>query len=155
MLELKTEFLYEIEGILGDRIPVGTSPLGTRIIANVVGGSFEGPKLKGKVLNSGADWMLSRSDGRNALDVRIAMETDDGAVIYVTYNGRLYWPEELAGRLFNPDTVADVDPSEYYFRITPYFETGSDKYAWLNNIVAVGVGRITAEGVGYSVYEVK
>jgi hypothetical protein len=48
-----------------------------------------------------------------------------------------------------------VDPSEYYFRTTPFFETASEKYAWLNKLVAVGVGRRTRTGVVYSVYAIK
>jgi len=47
-----------------------------------------------------------------------------------------------------------VDPSEYYFRTTPVFETASEKYGWLNRIVAVGIGRMTPTGVGYKVYAI-
>lgn len=120
-----------------------------------MGGRVEGPRISGRVLPSGADWVLVRSDGCNAVDVRIAIETDDGANIYVTYQGRLHWPRALADKILDPATVSSVDPSDYYFRITPYFETGSEKYAWLNKIVSVGIGRITATGVAYSVYEIK
>ena len=50
---------------------------------------------------------------------------------------------------------AAFDPANYYFRVVPVYETGSEKYGWLNNIVAIGVGRFYEKGVGYSVYEVK
>ena len=55
-------------------------------------------------------------------------------------------------RILNGETI---DPSEYYFRTTPYFETGAERYAWLNKLVTVGVGRRTATGVEYSIYAIK
>lgn len=146
------EFLYEIEGILGDCILVGIFLFGICIIVNVVGGFFEGFKLKGKVLNLGVDWMLFCLDGCNVLDVWIVMEMDDGVVIYVIYNGCFYWLEEVIVCFFNLEIVVDVDLFEYYFCIIFYFEMGFEKYVWLNNIVVVGVGWIMVVGVGYFVY---
>ena len=154
MLKLEHEFLYSISINLGEAIPVGPTPNGVRMIMPVVGGSFEGPMMSGRVLNSGADWALLRPDGSVALDVRCALETEDGASIYATYGGRIIIPDAVAERFGNPDQVEDVSPADYYFRITPYYETSSERYAWLNNVVAVGVGKRTKAGVYYDVYEI-
>ena len=80
------------------------------------------------------------------------MQTEDGALIYVTYRGISTMAPEVRQRIIEGAVVA---PSEYYFRIAPSFETSATKYAWLNSLVAVGVGRRTRTGVAYSVYAIK
>ena len=101
---------------------------------------------------SGGDWLLLRPDGAGQLDVRITINTDDDALIYMRYEGIAAGdalPRVLQGEA--------VDPGQYYFRTTPYFETSSPNYAWLNQIVAVGVGQLdlSKAWVGYQVYQVK
>jgi len=64
----------------------------------------------------------------------------------------MHAPPEVLGRMLEGER--DIDPSEYYFRTTPVFETGSEKYGWLNRIISVGVGRRTETGVAYTVYEI-
>jgi len=153
MSELKTEFLFDITADL-DRegtIDVGTTPHGTRRIVYVKGGTFEGPKIKGEVLPGGGDWLVVRPDGATILDVRAACRTDDGHIIYTYYRGVAVTPPEVRERMLKGETI---DPSEYYFRTTPVFETASEKYGWLNRIVAVGIGRLTPTGVGYKVYTI-
>jgi hypothetical protein len=95
--------------------------------------------------------MLVRSDAATLPDVRVVLETDDGHLIQVTYGGLRYGPAEVMERLNRGE---HVDPSEYYFRIAPRFETGSGKYAWLNRILAVGTGKRLADGPVYDVYEI-
>jgi hypothetical protein len=130
---------------------VGTTPHGTRRIVYVKGGTFEGPKIKGEVLPGGGDWLVVRPDGTTILDVRAACRTDDGHIIYTYYRGVAVTPPEVRERMLKGE---NVDPSEYYFRTTPVFETASEKYGWLNRIVAVGIGRLTPTGVGYKVYTI-
>ena len=72
-------------------------------------------------------------------------------LIYMSYRGILIMSKETLQRISQGETV---DPSEYYIRTTPYFETGSEKYDWLNRIVAVGVGERTQSGVSYKVYAI-
>jgi hypothetical protein len=153
MPELKSEFLCEIKGDLDweGAINVGTTPHGTRGIVYVTGGTFEGPRLKGEVLPGGGDWYLVRPDGAAVLDVRATMRTDDNHIIYTYYRGIRATPPEVMERMQKGEAV---DPSEDYFRTTPVFETASDKYGWLNRIVAVGVGRSTPTGVAYEVYAI-
>jgi hypothetical protein len=158
MTELKSELLFNMHAKLEPAIDVGATPEGHRLIIHVTGGHFEGPGIKGTVVGgSGADWARIRPDGSFALDVRITLKTDDGAFIYVTYGGRLVAPDQttLARALdfYKPDDPASGD--EVYFRTNPLFETSSDKYAWLNNVVAIGKGRTGDGGVTYSVYAIK
>ena len=151
MAIIQTEFLFHLVGNL-DRvgvIEIGNTPQGSRRIFYVTGGIFEGPKIKGTVLPGGGDWMVIRPDGVGILDVRVVLRTDDGHDIYSYYRGILVRSPEVTERMqrFEP-----VDPSEYYFRTTPIFETASEKYSWLNKIVAVGTGLVSNEGVEYDVY---
>lgn len=130
---------------------IGTTPVGERRIAKVTGGTFKGPHLKGKILPGGGDWLLLRADGSLKLDVRVTLETDDGSLIYMTYHGYRHGPAEVIQRLNKGETV---DPSEYYFRIVPLFETGAEEYAWLNRIVAVGTGHRLPSGPVYEIYQI-
>lgn len=130
---------------------LGKTPLGERRVGIVSGGSFEGPKLKGTVEEGGSDWILARPDGALQLDVRLTLKTDDEQLIGMTYRGYRHGPAAVIERLNRGETV---DPSEYYFRIAPFFETSSEKYGWLNRIVAVGLGHRPPEGPVYRVFEV-
>jgi hypothetical protein len=151
MLELKSEFLCELVGELGDSQEIGATPHGLRMIAPVVGGTVKGPKLNGEVLAFGADWILMRPDGVGELDVRVTLRTDDGELIYTLYRGILKLSPE---QLVRVQSGEEVDPSEYYFRTTPVFETGSEKYSWLNEIICVGVGKIEPKRVRYRIYQI-
>jgi hypothetical protein len=149
--ELKTEFLYEVSVDLEMPQNVGATPHGNRQIFYVKGGTFEGPKLKGEVLPGGGDWFMLRPDGAGELDVRATVRTDDGHLIYTYYRGILSATPEVFQRIAAGETV---NPSQYYFRTAPVFETASEKYDWLNRIVAVGVGSVKANWVGYTVYAI-
>lgn len=116
---------------------LGTVPHGMRSIVPVTGGEFEGPQLRGKVLSGGADWLLLRSDGVLELDLRITLETDDHALIHMTFQGLRHGPPEVFAALGRGEVV---DPTSYYFRTLPRFETSAERYAFLNRIIAVGVG---------------
>jgi hypothetical protein len=150
-LPLRSEFLFTMTGTVGSPIEVGVTPRGERRIAPIEGGDFEGPRLRGRVLPNGADWMNIRPDHVLTIDCRAALETHDGASIYMHYRGFRYGPPEVMEALARGESV---DPSEYYFRISPTFETGREEYSWLNRIVAVGVGRRIPSGPIYDIYEI-
>jgi uncharacterized protein DUF3237 len=116
-----------------------------------MGGIFEGKKLKGKVLDGGGDWLLLRRDGVLQLDVRLTLETDDKQHVYMTYRGYRHGPPDVIDRLNKGESV---DPTLYYFRATPYFETSSPKYSWMNGICAVAVGSRLPTGPVYEVFEI-
>ncbi len=151
-LPLQSEFLMQLSADLADPQELGETPLGGRRIVYVTGGEFSGPGLKGKVLPGGGDWLLVRKDGVGQLDVRITLRTDDGELIFASYRGLVSIPPDVSQRIRNGEAV---DPSEYYFRVVPFFETASEKYAWLNKLVTVGVGRRTTTDVSYSVYAIR
>ena len=136
MSAIKTEFLFTLF-LEFDMQVLGEVPLGIRRIARHTAGRFAGPKLNGTVLPGGGAWTMLRRDRVWELEVRITLETDDQQHIYMHWHGLRHGPAEVMERL---DRGEDVDPASYYFRTTPYFETSSQKYDWMNRICAVGTG---------------
>jgi hypothetical protein len=128
------------------------SILGNRIIFHVLSGQVDGPELSGIVLRSGGDWMTIRPDGSRALDVRLTIQADEGDLIYCQYFGRMVLPSSM--HEMDRSEMHMVDPSLYYFRTAPLYETASEKYSWLNNIQAIGVGRLTATGVANDTFQI-
>ena len=116
---------------------LGETPHGRRRIIEITGGSFSGPKLSGRVLPGGADWQIIRSDGVAILDARYTLETSDGALLYVENRGYRHGPVDVIARLARGE---DVDPSLYYMRTTPWFDTSDARYAWLNRTVCIATG---------------
>jgi hypothetical protein len=110
--------------------------------------------LAGDVLPGGGDWAVFRADGAMTLDVRLTLRTSDAALVHMTYSGRWVTPPGLRAQLADPVEKTHVDPSRYYFRTNPLFETGAEQYAWLNDIVCVGSGYLIDGGIAYNVYEV-
>ncbi len=146
------EFLYASSIEIAATLDFGGTPHGQRRIINILGGTFSGPKLSGRVLPGGADWQVVRSDGIVEVDARYTLETHDGALIYITNWGLRHGPPEVIRRLSAGETV---DPREYYFRTTPKFETAVAGYAWLNGLIAVASGERRADAVLITVYAVK
>jgi hypothetical protein len=144
-------FLYTSQIEIEPPLRVGNAPCGERRIINITGGTFAGPKMAGRVLRGGADWQIIRHDGITEVEARYTLETDDGALIFVSNWGLRHGPKEVMERLANGQ---DVDGTEYYFRTTPVFETGAADYAWLNRVVAVAAGERHADEVIITVYEI-
>jgi hypothetical protein len=130
---------------------IGQNPHGNRQIVPVTGGRFSGPHFNGKVL-PGGDWVLERPDGVRELDGRVTWQTDDGALMYVTYRGyrakmSLTLPRWMAGE--------QIPPPEYYHMITLHFETSAAQYTWLEQVVVIGRGSLVQGGVSYDVFAVR
>jgi hypothetical protein len=117
---------------------VGPGPHGTRVTFPITGGTFDGDRLRGKVLPGGDDWTLKRADGVIELDLRITLETEDGALIHMTFEG----------------IRDDEAPGGPYFRTTPRFETAAAKYAYLNKLLAIGSAKISADGPVHEIEEI-
>jgi hypothetical protein len=132
--DVRSEFLFDLS--LTTLPPADIGP--DRTVVAVSGGTFDGPKLKGTVIGPAGDWMVQRHDGSRLLDVRALLQTDDGQRLYMMWRGIAY---TLPG-------------GSLYARILPMFETGAAKYAWLNNVVAVGIYRPAAGKILYRVYEI-
>lgn len=131
-------------------IEVGATPLGQRIVANITGGQFEGERLRGTVHASGADWALLDPTGMGRVDVRIVLATDDGAQVYVRYGGFLEFNDTF-GRAVT--TGGETRVGELYFLTQLRFETGAERYRWLNHALAAGEGRVVPGGIEYQVYQ--
>ena len=111
-------WLMTLEVAVAGSQKIGAVPHGTRVTAPVQSGHFEGPRLRGKVLPGGGDWTLLRADGVLELDLRLMLETDDGALIHMTSFGLRHGPAAVLAALARGDAV---DPQSYYFRTTPRF----------------------------------
>ena len=150
MAEIKTEFLFAI-ALEVEVSDLGETPYGRRRVARFNAGSFEGPKLKGAALPGGCGTTLIRRDEVLELDVRITLETDDKHQISMAWKGYRHGPKQVLDHLNRGEIV---DPETYYFRITPYFETSSEKYAWLNRICAIATGSCMANRRTFDVFQV-
>jgi hypothetical protein len=129
---------------------IGETPAGLRRIAPVTGGTFTGDRLSGTVIG-GADWVINRADGVMVIDVRLTLKTDDGALVYLTYQGRFLAEPEVMARFAKG---AVLDPSEYSLAVVARFESGDARYRWLNDAIVVGTGEQTASGPVYSLFTV-
>ena len=143
--------IFTIHSPLGGIQRLGNTPYGERRIIDIHGGTVEGPKLKGKVLPGGADWQIVRTDGVVHLTARYTVETDTGAQILVNAEGYRHGPPEVMEALARDETV---DPKLYYFRTFMRFETADPAVAWLNSILAIGVGTRENKAVRIAVHEV-
>jgi hypothetical protein len=148
---LKLEELMVLRADLKDPVTVGAGPYGERQIYDVTGGSFEGKRLKGKLLPSGGDWLLIDDNGIGRLDVRATLETHDGATIYTQYFGVLVMNEKVVQAL---EGGGETQFGDTQFVTQPRFETGDERYSWLNSVMAVSEGRTLPNAVEYRVYEV-
>ena len=129
--ELESEFLLELVLDVDAQIDAGHTS-----IAPVTGGTFSGPGIKGTVHPGGADW-ITQVSGHSSLDVRITLETDDGAFIYMSYTG-----------------VVRPGEDGLYWRVRPIFNTASEEYDWLNHIVCIGKNKQVPGKVAYDIFRI-
>lgn len=144
--------LFLIRLRVAPAVSVGNTPTGTRRVAVVEGGTFEGEidGLSGSVHAGGNDWLTERADGSLHLDARIVLQAGNGDLVMMEYAGIRHGAPEIMRKVAAGE---DVPPEEYYFRIAPRFETASKSLDWLNRVVAVGIGQRLRDGVRYSVFE--
>ena len=126
---------------LREPIMLPNTPSGTRLIVEVASATFEGERIRGKQKGvAAADWLTVGPDGTGTLDVRATLETDDGALIYTYYRGRL-------------DVSQPVGSVPIY--AAPLYDTGDERYAWINKIQAVAKGTTDGQLLEYEIYEVR
>jgi hypothetical protein len=135
---MQTRPLITLRLNIAPKQDLGAGPHGSRVTFPVTGGSFNGDRLRGKVLPGGGDWVVKRADGVLELDLRVTLETDDGALIHMTFEG----------------IRDDAAPGAPYFRTLPRFDTAVAKYSFLNRLLAVGTGEIGADGPVHRIEEV-
>ena len=139
MIEYHIDHLYSYNATL--QVPfevIGPTPEGIRLNVYVTGGEAHGPKLNGKLRHAGGDWLVVRPDGVGVLDVRTTLETQDGALIYVTHRG--LW--DLGERGYEKVLRGESLPNGLPFRTTPVFHTSHPAYQWLHRVHCLLVGQV-------------
>ncbi|HVA08995.1 MAG TPA: DUF3237 domain-containing protein [Acidimicrobiales bacterium] len=134
--------LCEIDMTLRQPIFVGNGPRGLRLVIEVEDSTVSGDRIRGQMLGTAtADW-VTIVDNVGTVDVRSTFETDDGAVVFCQYSGRINFTN-------GPGTAPVYN--------APTFETGDERYRWLNFVQAVGVGTMdeTATALHYEWYELR
>lgn len=130
---------------------LGEGRAGLRRIIPIVGGTVQGPRLQGRILDLGADWQTIWTNGTAELDTRYAMQTDDGAIIDIRNYGYRHGPADVMAALARGE---DVAPSSYYMRTQARLETGDPRYAWVNSTLFVGTGQRQAAQVILSLFAI-
>ena len=125
---------------LTEPLILGATPAGTRAIAEVGEAVFEGERLRGRVLSPSADWVTVSAELVATVDVRMHLETHDGAHVYISYHGR-------------SDFSRGIGVAPLY--VAPLFETGDERYTWLNCIQAIGKGELDGTALAYEISEVR
>ena len=120
------EFALQLKVTLGEAYGIDNTQHGRRTVIPITGGTFEGPGLKGTIINGGADYQLNGVNGRTEIEAIYCIKTDDGIYIHVRNRG-----------IITTGKDADGKPS-FYFKASPQFEAPADsKYGWLNNALFV------------------
>ena len=129
--------LGRMDIVLRDPFVLGGVPAGTFVVAELESARFEGERLQASSKGvANADWVTISPDGTAVIDVKILLESDDGALIFCSYTGRL-----------------DLATGTAY--AAPTFQTGDERYAWLNNLVAVGKGKTDQKTLTYELAELR
>jgi hypothetical protein len=149
VVALRFEFLVKLMIDVGDLISLGPGPLGERRVVSILGGTFEGPGLRGEVLPGGADWQIARTDGVLDIDARYALKDGGGGIVRVVSQGYRHGPGEVLTALARGE---DVDPAAYFFRTVMRFETGAPYLEWLNRTIAVATAERKARQVLLDAY---
>ena len=150
--EPKLSFVTKLEVAVAPPIAIGETAEGLRRIVPIIGGRADGPRLSGRILAAGADYQLIKPDGYTSLDARYAVETHDGALLYIVNSGVRYGPPDVMARITRGETV---DPALVYFRSTPRFETASPTYLSLTRPLFIASGARHPDCVELSVFEVE
>lgn len=148
---LEYRFLATLDIHAGESHHLGEHRAGWRRYDVLLGGTLTGPRITATILPGGSDLLHRHSDRTLRPHVRLVARTDDDALILVTYEGIRSASPQVHDRLLGGEHVPFT---EYYLRTTPYFETSSERYDWLNRVVTVGVGRREGDHVIYEVFEI-
>jgi hypothetical protein len=149
--QLATRYVFTITALVAGVTSAGDIGVGERRIIPITGGEVRGADINGKVCAFGADFQIVRPDSSIELEAKYALQTDDGAVIYVENRGIRRGPLELIQRLNRGEAA---DPALIYFRTVPKFETGAAKYRWLMQNLFVASAARHADRVVIDVHQV-
>lgn len=150
-MKLSSEPILKIHAELGEIVDAGATPYGGRRVIEILRGTVEGPRFKGRILSGGSDWQIIRSDGVADIQARYVIEADSGARVLVRSDGLRHGPAEVLERIARGEPV---DPSLYYFRTVMRFEASHPSLAWLNRIIGIASGQRERVAVKLDVFEV-
>ena len=136
---------------VGAPTELGQVSRGRRRIIPILGGTFDGPGIRGKVVPGGADWQIVRADGLAELDTRYLLQTDRGQLIYIQNAGIRHAPPDVTKKLLAGEPV---DPSQVYFKTIPTFETSAPELQWLIRSIFIGTGERNPSDVVIRVWKV-
>jgi len=148
----RLEYLCRVTASLNQKPEIlGETPDGLKVDWYVTGGSVAGPRLNGSVRPEGGDWMTIRQDGIGVVDVRATIDTDDGALVYLTTTGVFELGVDGYRNFINRNW-----PPTPTVRSSPAFLTAHAHYHWLNRLQCLGVGMVRMNEllVSYDVYAV-
>jgi Protein of unknown function (DUF3237) len=149
-LEVVHEFSYWVA--LKPAVDFGRGPFGRRVYFEVADGAANGERFNATAVGGGGDWILLGTDGYGRVDVRVQLQTNDGAHVYCQFFGLLELNSAVSHAMATGEGTTFEDQ---YFRTSPRFETGADRYAWMNTSLFVARGRLRAGGgVHYEVLRV-
>lgn len=143
--------LFQVRAELADILHLGATPYGERRIIHILGGSVEGPRLKGTILPGGADWQIIRPDGAADIQARYTIQSESGGLVLVSSEGLRHGPPEVLAQLARGE---NVDPALYYFRTLMRFETADPALDWMNRVLAIAHGARLRNAVKLDVFEV-
>jgi len=150
-MSIVLDFVAELTVAVAEPVVLAETQEGVRRMVPILSGQVAGPRLRATVQKGGADWQLIKPDGLSILEARYALLTDDGAQIYVVNRALRHGPPDVMARMMAGEIV---DPSLYYFRTAPSFETADPRYDWMNRTLFVGEGGRTREAVRVKFYAV-
>ena len=140
------EFALQLRVTLDAAYTVGETQYGRRTVIPITGGTFEGPLLKGTIINGGADYQMANAEGRTQIEAIYSIKTDDGVYIHVRNRGIICTGKDAEGR------------PTFYFKAAPQFEAPvNSRYAWLNNAIFVCQPAFNTDfkGIVLNVWKVK
>ena len=140
------EFALQLKVTLGQAFSIENTQHGRRTVIPITGGTFEGPGIKGTIINGGADYQLANAQGRTELEAIYCIKTDDDIYIHVRNRGIIAGGQD-----------ADGKPT-FYFKAAPQFEAPADsKYVWLNNALFICAPDFSQQfqGIVLNVWKVK
>jgi len=147
----KLTLAFTIRVQVGPPTELGQVPRGRRRIIPILGVTFEGPNIRGKVMAGGADWQIVRADGFAELDTRYMLQTDSGQLIYIQNAGVRHAPPDVTTKLLAGEPV---DPAQVYFKTVPTFETSAPELQWLTRSIFIGTGERHPSDVVIRVWKV-
>jgi hypothetical protein len=146
-MELVHEFTFHFA--FGESFQIGGGPFGARFVGVVGEGWVKGDRINGHLVGPAADWAIAGADGYAQIDVRAQIRTDDGADLYLHYNGSLEMSEAAMAALLGDGETSFGD--NYWFTHVR-LESGAERYQWVNRAMFVGHGRAATDGIEYEIY---